>query len=133
MLSDEAAANRQCRPLERLDAMASWIVIILAALVALWLVFAAVGAVTGLLFGLLPWIIIGLVAGWLASKVVGSHYGLLGDLLAGLAGSVIGGALFSIFFHHSYSTFSLTNLLVSIVGAILVLGLVKALRRPAYR
>ena len=112
----------------------SWIVIIIAALVALWLVFSVLGAVTGLLFGLLPWVIVGLVAGWLASKVVGSQYGLLGDLLAGMAGSVIGGVLFSLIFHvHHYGTLSLTNLLVSVIGAILELGLVKALRRPAYR
>jgi uncharacterized membrane protein YeaQ/YmgE (transglycosylase-associated protein family) len=104
------------------------ILIILAVIFFLW----ALTAVAGLIFLIVPWAILGLVAGWIASKIVGSPYGLLGDMLVGIAGSVIGGAIFSIFFHmHVSGILSLPHLLVSIVGAVLLLAVMRAVRRPA--
>jgi len=40
-------------------------------------------------------LIVGLVAGFLADKVVKNTYGAVGDMLIGVAGSFIGGWIFS--------------------------------------
>lgn len=102
--------------------------------VALLVLLVAVKVITGLLFLLIPWIILGLVAGWVASKIVGSPYGLGGDMLVGIAGSVIGGSIFSLLFHiPTGGTLSLPHVLVSIIGAVLLLAVMRATRRPAYR
>ncbi|HEV7214656.1 MAG TPA: GlsB/YeaQ/YmgE family stress response membrane protein [Chloroflexota bacterium] len=100
---------------------------------ALVLLIVAVKVVTGLLFLLVPWVILGLVAGWVASKIVGSPYGLGGDVLVGIAGSVIGGAIFSLFHVQTGNVLSLSHVLVSIIGAVVLLVAMRAVRRPAYR
>jgi uncharacterized membrane protein YeaQ/YmgE (transglycosylase-associated protein family) len=100
---------------------------------ALVLLLIAVKVVTGLLFLLIPWVILGLVAGWVASKIVGSPYGLRGDVLVGIAGSVLGGAIFSLFHVQTGSVLSLSHVLVSIIGAVVLLIAMRAVRRPAYR
>lgn len=100
---------------------------------ALVLLLIAIKVVTGLVFLIIPWVILGLVAGWIASKIVGSPYGLGGDVLVGVAGSVIGGAVFSLFHVHTGGVLSLSHVLVSIIGAIILLVAMRAVRRPAYR
>lgn len=102
--------------------------------VALLVLLLALKVITGLLFLLIPWVILGLVAGWVASKIVGSPYGLGGDILVGIAGSVIGGSLFSLLFHiPTGGVLSLPHVLVSIIGAVLLLAVMRVARRPAYR
>jgi uncharacterized membrane protein YeaQ/YmgE (transglycosylase-associated protein family) len=69
-------------------------------------------------------IIVGLVAGFLANLVVGKGRGFtqLELLLAGLAGSVVGGTLFSLLLGEG-SELRLGGFIGSTVGAIIVLGL----------
>jgi uncharacterized membrane protein YeaQ/YmgE (transglycosylase-associated protein family) len=69
-------------------------------------------------------IIIGLVAGFLANLVVGRGRGFtqLELLLAGLAGSVVGGTLFSLLLGEGFDL-RLGGFIGSTVGAIIVLGL----------
>jgi uncharacterized membrane protein YeaQ/YmgE (transglycosylase-associated protein family) len=69
-------------------------------------------------------IIIGLVAGFLANLVVGKGRGFtqLELLLAGLAGSVVGGTLFSLLLGEGFEL-RLGGFIGSTVGAIIVLGL----------
>ncbi|HEY8741785.1 MAG TPA: GlsB/YeaQ/YmgE family stress response membrane protein [Chloroflexota bacterium] len=100
---------------------------------ALVLLLVAVKVITGLVFLILPWIILGLVAGWIASKIVGSPYGLRGDMLVGIAGSVIGGSIFSLFHVHTGGTLSLSHVLVSIIGAVILLVAMRAFQRPAFQ
>ena len=77
------------------------------------------------------WILIQLaicvLAGWLTGKIMkGSGYGLLVDLLLGLVGGWIGGLLFG----GLLATGGFAGgLLVRLVGAILLVLLVRALRR----
>ena len=101
--------------------------------VALVLLLVAVKVITGLVFFILPWIILGLVAGWVASKIVGSPYGLRGDMLVGIAGSVIGGTVFSLFHVHTGGVLSISHVLVSIIGAVILLVAMRAFQRPAFR
>jgi uncharacterized membrane protein YeaQ/YmgE (transglycosylase-associated protein family) len=69
-------------------------------------------------------IIVGLVAGFLANLVVGKGRGFtqLELLLAGLAGSVVGGTLFSLLLGEGFEL-RLGGFIGSTVGAIIVLGL----------
>jgi uncharacterized membrane protein YeaQ/YmgE (transglycosylase-associated protein family) len=80
-------------------------------------------------------IIVGLVAGYLANLVVGKGrgYSQLELLVAGLAGSVVGGTLFSLLLGEGFDL-RLGGFIGSTIGAILVLGaygLVRGRQRPA--
>ncbi|MCL4544083.1 MAG: GlsB/YeaQ/YmgE family stress response membrane protein [Chloroflexi bacterium] len=107
------------------------VIVVIAALLAL---LAIVHITTALLFLLIPWILLGLIAGWVASKIVGSPYGLGGDVLVGIGGSVIGGALLSLTLGvHTGGILSIPHILVSIVGSIILLLIVRVAGRPVLR
>jgi uncharacterized membrane protein YeaQ/YmgE (transglycosylase-associated protein family) len=74
-------------------------------------------------------VIVGLVAGFLANLVVGKGRGFtqLELLLAGLAGSVVGGTLFSLLLGEGFDL-RLGGFIGSTVGAIIVLGLYGIIR-----
>ncbi len=77
---------------------------------------------------ILIWIIVGLVAGWLASLVVKGHsMGLVGNLVLGLLGGVVGGWVFGLL--GLGATGILGQILVSAVGAVILIVVVRALRR----
>jgi uncharacterized membrane protein YeaQ/YmgE (transglycosylase-associated protein family) len=76
---------------------------------------------------LIAWIAIGIVAGWLAGRVVeGSGFGLLGDLVVGLAGAVVGGAIFRAV-DPNVAYRGLWSVVVAFVGAVLLLALLRLL------
>ena len=80
--------------------------------------------------GILSWIIVGLIAGWLAGLVVrGGGYGVIGDIIMGVVGALIGGFIASALFHVSdpVSGINLTTIIVSFLGAVLVIWLVRLL------
>ncbi len=79
--------------------------------------------------GLLSWIIVGLIAGWLAGLVVkGGGYGIVGDIILGIVGALVGGFLASavLGIGDPISGINITTLVVAILGAIIVLLLVRA-------
>ena len=87
-------------------------------------------ATVGLVFWFIPWLVVGLIVGAIASALTASRHGLLGDLLIGLAGSVVGGALFAIVFHYRPAgLLSLRGIVAATVGAILLLLVGKVLAR----
>jgi uncharacterized membrane protein YeaQ/YmgE (transglycosylase-associated protein family) len=86
---------------------------------------------------LIWWLIVGLVAGAIARLLVPGRnpIGFLGTLLLGLAGSLLGGFLGDLISGDD-SGFSPAGLLGSIIGAILLLLIYRALvkrRRPLWR
>jgi len=86
--------------------------------------------------GLLAWIIVGLIAGWLAGLVMrGSGYGVLGDIIIGIVGALVGGFLASALFNvpDPLTGINLTTIVVAFIGAIITIGLLRALggRRSA--
>jgi uncharacterized membrane protein YeaQ/YmgE (transglycosylase-associated protein family) len=102
------------------------VVIAIAVVIALWLLIHI--AFTAL-FVLVPWIILGALAGWIASKIVNSHYGLGGDILVGIGGSIIGGALATLFHFGTGGVLSIPHILVSIVGSVILLFVLKMVGR----
>jgi uncharacterized membrane protein YeaQ/YmgE (transglycosylase-associated protein family) len=84
---------------------------------------------------LLAWIVVGLVAGIIAKSAVPGEGpgGILGDLIVGVVGAVVGGWLFNLFGHSGASGLNLYSILVAVVGAIVLLAIVRAVsgRAPA--
>jgi len=72
-------------------------------------------------------ILVGLVAGWATGKIMkGSGYGVLTDILLGIAGAIVGSRLLGLFGIYS-SGGIIPN--ISIVGAVILVALVRMLRR----
>jgi uncharacterized membrane protein YeaQ/YmgE (transglycosylase-associated protein family) len=83
----------------------------------------------GQIMSILAWIVVGLIAGWLAGMVMkGGGYGLIGDLIVGIAGALLGGFLAGVTFGGDYITgFNFTTLLVSFIGSIILIGVLRML------
>ncbi len=82
-------------------------------------------------------LIVGGVAGWLASKVMNrdASMGIFWNIVVGCIGSVVGnmivGPLLGI--GGSVQEFSLTGLVIAIVGAVLLLGIANLIQRGRVR
>jgi len=81
--------------------------------------------------GIILWIIFGALAGWIASAIMGAREGVLMDIVFGIVGAIIGGWLMSFFGHSGVTGFNLYSFLVAILGAIVLIAIVRAIRRPA--
>lgn len=79
--------------------------------------------------GILLWIVFGAIAGWIASMIVKSNQGLLLDIIVGIVGALIGGWIMSLLGYGGVSGFNIYSLLVAILGSIVLLVIVKAIRR----
>ena len=80
------------------------------------------------------WIIAGAVIGWVASVIMhtNSRQGLLLDILVGIVGAFLAGFVLTPLFGVStinQNNFSLPALLVSLMGAIILLAVVSLFRR----
>ncbi len=77
-------------------------------------------------------IVVGLIAGWLASIIMKTNTGLLTELILGVVGSIVGGWLSSLLFGVDLvGGINLTSILVSLVGAIIVIAIYRFVRRRA--
>jgi len=82
------------------------------------------------------WLVVGGLVGWIASMLMGTdgRQGILLNVVVGIAGAFLGGLLLSNLFETStinQGNFSVSGLLVSLLGAIILLAVVKAVRRVA--
>jgi len=73
-------------------------------------------------------LIVGLIAGVAADKLVKNTYGLLGDILIGIAGSFLGGWLFSTLLNIEIDVF-IFQVIASLVGAVILLVVINAFKR----
>lgn len=81
---------------------------------------------------LLAWVVVGAIAGWLASIVMktNSRQGLLGDIIVGVVGGLIGGFLLTqIGVGGEVTGINLTSILVAFIGAVILLGILRLVRR----
>jgi uncharacterized membrane protein YeaQ/YmgE (transglycosylase-associated protein family) len=84
----------------------------------------------------LIWIIVGAVIGWVASLIMktNSRQGLIGDIFVGIVGAFVGGYFLSPLFNVgtiNQGDFSVPALLVSLGGAVILLGISKLFRNIA--
>ena len=81
--------------------------------------------------GIFGTLLIGAVAGWIAEKVTGSNMGLIMNIITGIIGSFTGGFLANaagIQLGEMFHGWFWGNVLVSAVGAIILLVVLKVLR-----
>ena len=79
--------------------------------------------------GIIGAIIIGIVAGWIAEKVMRRNHGLLMNLIVGIGGALLGGFIAGLI-GFGYQGW-IPSLIVSALGAILLLVILGAVRRRA--
>jgi uncharacterized membrane protein YeaQ/YmgE (transglycosylase-associated protein family) len=80
---------------------------------------------------LLWFLLIGLAAGWIAGQVMkGRGFGPIGNIVVGVVGAIVGGLLFDAL-GISASSSTLGALVTAVLGAIVLLALVGALRKAA--
>lgn len=85
------------------------------------------------------WLVFGALVGWLASIVMrtDAQQGALLNIVVGIVGAFLGGLIFNLLgiggSNINNSDFSLSSLLVSFVGAVVLLGIVNMFRRGSVR
>ena len=81
--------------------------------------------------GIFGTLLIGAVAGWIAEKLTGSNMGLIMNIVVGIIGSFIGGFLANaagIQLGEFFQGWLWGNVIVSVVGAVILIFVVKMLR-----
>lgn len=77
------------------------------------------------MFRLIGFLITGLLAGWIAGELVfGDGFGLVGNLVLGVVGAFVGGFVLQLFGKKSDPDGFIPELLTSILGAVVTLGIV---------
>lgn len=84
------------------------------------------------------WIILGGILGWLASLIMrtNAQQGVLLDIIVGIIGAFLGGLLLAPLFGTgtiNQNDFSISGLLVSLLGAVILLAIVNLFRRGTVR
>jgi uncharacterized membrane protein YeaQ/YmgE (transglycosylase-associated protein family) len=84
------------------------------------------------------WLIVGGIVGWLASIVMGTNkqQGILLNVVVGIVGAFVAGLVLTPLFGIAtinQNNFSLPGMLVSVVGAIILLAVVSLFRRGSFR
>lgn len=80
---------------------------------------------------ILLWIIFGALVGWIASLIMGSdeQQGVVLNVVVGVVGAFLGGTLMNLFGVSADVTgFNLSSFVVALVGAIILIAVVRALR-----
>ena len=83
---------------------------------------------------LIIWLLVGALEGWLASMVMrtDAQQGAILNIVVGIVGALIGGFLFGGPTINS-SALNLTAILISFVGAVILLAIVNLVRRGSVR
>ncbi len=82
------------------------------------------------------WLVVGGLVGWVASMLMNSREGIIMNIVVGIVGAMLGGWLISPLVGVgtiNQNNFSLPALLVSLVGAVLLLAIVNLVRRGRTR
>ena len=85
------------------------------------------------------WLIVGGIIGWVASMIMhtDAQQGMLLNIVVGIVGAFLGGFIFRLLglggATINNSAFSLPALLTSLVGAVILLGIVNLVRRGSAR
>lgn len=79
---------------------------------------------------LLAFLVLGGIAGWIASLIMGTDasQGIFLNIVVGVIGAFIGGMLFNAFGSAGVSGFNIYSLVVSVLGAVVLLFIVRLFR-----
>jgi uncharacterized membrane protein YeaQ/YmgE (transglycosylase-associated protein family) len=77
--------------------------------------------------GIIMWIIFGALVGWIASLIMRTDesQGAMANIIIGIVGAFIGGFISRLVGGPSVSGFSLTSIVVAVLGAVLLIGLIR--------
>lgn len=80
--------------------------------------------------GIILWIIFGGLVGWVASLIMktDASQGTLMNIIIGIVGGLIGGAIMSFLGEYPVTGFNLYSFLVSLLGAVVLIGIIRAVR-----
>lgn len=81
--------------------------------------------------GIILWIIFGALTGWIASLIMktDAQQGPFLNIAVGVIGAVIGGYIMNLLGQPGVTGFNLYSFIVSILGAIVLIAIVRAVRR----
>ena len=82
------------------------------------------------------WIIVGAIIGWVASQLMGRREGLLLNIVVGIVGAFLAGVVLTPLLGIktiNQNNFSVPGLIVSLLGAILLLAIVSVFQRASRR
>ena len=81
--------------------------------------------------GIILWIIFGALVGWIASIIMNTdaQQGAFMNIVVGIVGALIGGYIMSLLGKSGVSGFNLYSFLVALLGAVVLIAIVKMLRR----
>lgn len=90
------------------------------------------------MMGILVWLVIGGIIGWIASLIMrtDAQQGVFFNIVVGIVGALVGGwlgGLFGLGGDINDGDFSISGLLMSLVGAIVLLAIVNLFRRGRVR
>lgn len=79
----------------------------------------------------LVYIIFGGIVGWVASLIMGTdaQQGIILNIVVGIVGAMLGSWIFSFFGGSGVTSFNLYSFIVALVGAVLFIGVLRAIRR----
>jgi uncharacterized membrane protein YeaQ/YmgE (transglycosylase-associated protein family) len=79
--------------------------------------------------GIILWILFGAIVGWVASIIMRTdeEQGALANIIIGIVGAFLGGTLSNWLGGPTVSGFNLTSVLVSILGAMLLIFFIRAI------
>ncbi|MGE4353995.1 MAG: GlsB/YeaQ/YmgE family stress response membrane protein [Oscillospiraceae bacterium] len=81
--------------------------------------------------GIIGWIIIGALAGWIASMIMGKNdeMGAGANILYGIIGGFLGGFLMNLIGGVGITGFNIWSLFVAVIGAVVLLVIVNAVKK----
>lgn len=81
--------------------------------------------------GFLIYIVFGGLVGWVASMVMktDAQQGILLNIVVGIVGSALGSWLVGFFGYGGVNGFNIPSFIVALIGAVVLIAIVKALRR----
>ena len=82
------------------------------------------------------WLIVGAIIGWVASQLMGRREGLLLNIVVGIVGAFLAGIVLTPLLGIktiNQNNFSLPGLIVSLLGAIILLAVVNIFQRASRR
>ena len=80
---------------------------------------------------IVAWIILGLIAGYLASLITRSRESMVMNIVVGIIGAFIGGMVLNLFGVGGVSGLNLPSILTAILGAVILLAIVRAFRHSS--
>jgi uncharacterized membrane protein YeaQ/YmgE (transglycosylase-associated protein family) len=81
------------------------------------------------------WIVFGGIVGWIASLIMktDAEMGIGSNIVVGILGALLGGWIMTLFGGPTVTGFNIASFIVAVVGAVVLLAIVRGFRRPLLR